>query len=236
MLRGRPARLEKNLHRRLRAFCNPKVVTILSHRGYWHLPREKNSPAAFARSFAAGFGTETDLRDCNGALVIAHDPAGADAMPARDCLALHAAQAAGTPLALNIKADGLVPLLASLLAEFSPKDYFCFDMSVPETRRYLTAGLPVFVRQSDCEPEPLFLDRAAGVWADAFGDDRWITREALSRHLDAGRRVCVVSPELHGRDPQPLWERLQGTALTGSRELLLCTDRPAEAKNFFSTP
>ncbi len=211
-------------------------MKILSHRGYWQAPGEKNCAVAFARSFAAGFGTETDVRDRNGMLVIAHNPAEPSALPARDCLALHAAHAAGTPLALNIKADGLVPLLASLLAEFSPRDFFCFDMSAPETRRYLSAGLPVFTRQSDCEPEPLFADQAAGIWADAFGDDCWITREALLRHLDAGRRVCVVSSELHGRNPQPLWDRLQATGLTGSHELLLCTDRPAEARNFFSTP
>ena len=211
-------------------------MRILSHRGCWRSPAEKNAVTAFSDSFALGFGTETDLRDRLGTLVIAHDPADASAMAARDFFALHARHHPALPLALNIKSDGLAPLLAPLLEEFSPPDFFCFDLSAPETRRYLAAGLPVFARQSDCEPEPLFLNQAAGIWADAFLDDGWITREALARHLDAGRRVCVVSPELHGRDPQPLWARLAATDLVQSKDFLLCTDRVHDAHQLFFAP
>ena len=48
-------------------------MIIISHRGYWKEPAEKNQPVAFHRSFDLGFGTETDLRDNTGQLVIAHD-------------------------------------------------------------------------------------------------------------------------------------------------------------------
>ena len=34
---------------------------------------EKNSSTAFDRSFSLNFGTETDIRDFNGDLVISHD-------------------------------------------------------------------------------------------------------------------------------------------------------------------
>ena len=48
-------------------------MRIISHRGYWNTPAEKNTIHAFQRSFALGFGTETDIRDLKGELVISHD-------------------------------------------------------------------------------------------------------------------------------------------------------------------
>ena len=50
-------------------------MEILSHRGYWQCPEEKNQEVAFSRSFDLGFGCETDLRDYGGEIVISHDMA-----------------------------------------------------------------------------------------------------------------------------------------------------------------
>lgn len=208
-------------------------MKLLSHRGWWNLPPEQNTPEAFARSFRAGHGLETDVRDRDRALVIAHDPPGTDAPAFANLLDLHQANGPGLTLALNIKADGLAPLLAATLAARPIHDYFCFDMSAPEMRRYAAAGLRFFTRQSDIEPEPLMLDQAAGVWIDAFEHD-WIGPDVIARHLDAGRRVCVVSPELHRRDPRPLWERLRATPRHASQDFMLCTDLITQASTFFS--
>jgi len=41
-------------------------MLVISHRGYWKELAEKNRPIAFERSFALGFGTETDIRDYKG--------------------------------------------------------------------------------------------------------------------------------------------------------------------------
>ena len=48
-------------------------MQILSHRGFWKNLSERNTKVAFERSFNAGFGTETDLRDICGKIVISHD-------------------------------------------------------------------------------------------------------------------------------------------------------------------
>jgi hypothetical protein len=48
-------------------------VKIISHRGAWLEASEKNTEIAFRRSFDRGFGVETDVRDCAGELVIAHE-------------------------------------------------------------------------------------------------------------------------------------------------------------------
>lgn len=200
-------------------------MRILSHRGWWRAPHEKNTPAAFRRTLAGGYGTETDVRDLAGRLVVSHDPAGPDAMAWDDLLALF--HGTGLPLAVNVKADGLAGLLA---AAFADRDiaWFAFDMSGPETVRYAAAGVPFYTRHSDVEREPILYAEASGVWLDAFRHD-WFDCSVIARHLDAGKAVCVVSPELHGRDPRPVWERLSGLPDGAT----LCTDLPDEAAQVF---
>lgn len=204
-------------------------MLILSHRGYWRAAAEKNTPAAFARSFHLGFGTETDLRDLAGQLVVAHDPAPAGALPAEVLFGVYHGVGADLPLALNVKADGLHKLLPPLLERFAVTNYFVFDMSVPDALGWLKIGAPTFTRHSDVEPHPPYYARAAGVWLDGFAGDWW-TPDTVRTHLDAGKRVCVVSPDLHGRDPRAAWDALAASDVRTHPDLMLCTDRPEDAK------
>ena len=208
-------------------------MRILSHRGFWLEPGEKNTPGAFQRSFGAGFGTETDIRDLDGTLVIAHDPPRQGALTAEAMFQMHRAADPSLPLALNVKADGLQPMLAALLERFAPAEAFVFDMSIPDTLHWLKLGVPVYTRLSDVEPEPLLADRAAGIWLDAFHFDWW-DAATIARQLDAGRRVCIVSPDLHRRDHRPVWDKLAAADdVAGSDDVMLCTDFPQDAKEFF---
>ena len=52
----------------------PNNMQLLAHRGLWNRPEEKNSLQALTASFNLGIGVETDIRDCDGSLVISHDP------------------------------------------------------------------------------------------------------------------------------------------------------------------
>lgn len=207
-------------------------MRILSHRGYWLDQAERNTEAAFARSFALGFGTETDLRDHEGRLVVAHDPPMGGEMPIEALLAL--LPDPDMMLAVNIKADGLAAMLATAMRDAGHRAWFTFDMSVPDMVAHRRLGLPYFVRASDFEPEPgpLAAD-AAGVWLDAFGAEWWdaATVQALAAATRGGQ-VCVVSPELHGRAPQAAWRALRPVAdIPG---LMLCTDLPEHAARFFA--
>jgi hypothetical protein len=71
-------------------------------------------------------------------------------------------------------------------------------MSIPDTRAYFKAGIPVFTRVSEVERNPAWLEQSAGVWLDAF-ESEWYGMTDILSLLRAGKRVCVVSSELHGR-------------------------------------
>lgn len=207
-------------------------MIIISHRGYWKSAAEKNTPAAFARSFQLGFGAETDLRDFAGRLVISHDPPGLDALPADALFEIHVAANGKLPLALDIKSDGLQPFVKEILEHFQPADHFVFDMSIPDALGYLAAGIPVFTRHSEFERQPAFYEKAAGVWMDGFETD-WMREVDIHGHLKAGKRVCIVSPELHGRNHLEIWQRLAAMPCASDPRLMLCTDFPEEARDLF---
>jgi hypothetical protein len=207
-------------------------MKILSHRGYWRSPEEKNLRPAFERSFSLGFGTETDIRDLAGSLVISHDMPGEGVLTARELFEIHQRTSASACLALNIKADGLQVPLAALIEEYAIEDYFLFDMSIPDALVCLRHGLKCFTRQSEYEPDPAFYSRAEGVWIDGFHGEWW-DETLIKRHLDAGKKVCIVSPELHRRSHQPFWDILADWSVRFHPALMLCTDLPEDATAHF---
>jgi glycerophosphoryl diester phosphodiesterase len=211
-------------------------MLVLAHRGWWSDPQEKNTRAAFAKAFAAGYGIETDVRDQAGRLVISHDPpfVGEDLMSFDALLALRATAEPLGPLAINIKADGLHEPVMEALERFRVANYFLFDMAVPDAIGYIRRDACVFTRHSEFEPTPAYYDAAAGVWLDCFERD-WITPETIERHLAAGKKVTLVSPELHRRDHAPAWRAWKEVAAAASRDgaLSLCTDFPDQADRYF---
>ncbi len=206
-------------------------MPIISHRGYWKKAEEKNTAIAMERSFSMGFGTETDIRDYKGELVISHDIADESAMPLRQFLDIYSKHDKNLYLALNVKADGLQGKLKILLEEHDIKNYFVFDMSVPDGLGYLKQNLNTFTRQSEYEKEPSFYDQAYGVWLDCFNGD-WIDHQIIAKHLSNQKMVCVVSPDLHKREYLAAWEKYR--PICRENNFILCTDYPEEAKNFFN--
>ena len=203
---------------------------IISHRGHWNVPEEKNTETAFCRSFTLGFGTETDVRDCMGKLVISHDMPSSKEMTLLEFLSF----TGGTklPLAINIKSDGLANLLKLEMAGYERSSWFVFDMSIPDMRDHLRVGNPVFARMSEVEREPAWFEQVEGIWLDSF-DGEWFDCALISNLLDQQKKVCVVSSELHGRDQANLWAMLHSFAQND--HLILCTDCPERAQKYFLT-
>lgn len=208
-------------------------MIFLSHRGLWKTRNEQNTLRAFDWAWESGFGIETDIRDALGTLVISHDPPIGRYTLVQDFFAFYQARECQVPLALNIKADGLQKPLKELLQKYHIENYFVFDMSVPDALEYLDAGFKVFTRQSEYEILPSFYEEASGVWIDCFLTD-WVDEDPLAYHLGKGKPVCLVSPELHNRDHLPFWRGLKERAVVKDARLMLCTDYPEEAKDFFN--
>jgi hypothetical protein len=209
-------------------------MVILSHRGYWSQPQEKNTLMAFQRSFTSGFGTELDLRDYCGNLVVSHDIADSACPAFSDVLELYRAHGKGVCLAINIKADGLQRPLLNMLNTYCVENYFVFDMSIPDAIGYLNHRMNYFTRQSEFETIPSLYRQAAGVWMDEF-DDHWITAQHIQPHLADGKKVCIVSAELHGRAHSAAWSDYKKMANGSHMErFMLCTDLPQEAKEYFN--
>ncbi|WP_032621084.1 phosphodiesterase, partial [Pseudomonas avellanae] len=175
-----------------------------------------------------GFGTETDVRDVAGQLVISHDmPVGGE-LTLDGLLDIMAGR--NLPLAINVKADGMALALKKTFARYGHSNWFVFDMAVPDMRSYLDEEVITYSRLSDVEPSPAWLERAAGVWLDGF-DGEWFSNQVIGDLLSQGKQVCVVSPELHGRDCMALWQQL--VEFRSENRLTLCTDTPADAAIFF---
>lgn len=202
-------------------------MKLLAHRGIWHTLEEKNTRNALSLALTSGWGIETDIRDLNGELVISHDMPLTGALPLEAFLCDYSKSSSQAMLALNIKADGLSKPLLALLEKYSINRYFCFDMSIPETLNYLSTGLNTYVRVSEYEQNDVLLGKSHGIWFDGFKSLTFNSNNT-QRWLLSGKGVCVVSPELHGRDPSAFWHSLKELPfeLLMHPNFMLCTDHP----------
>ena len=205
-------------------------MQILSHRGLWHSQEEKNTKEAFIRSFNAGLGTETDLRDICGKIIISHDMPKGNEISFEEVLQIMDGR--NLPLALNIKADGQAMAIKELLSKYKHTNYFTFDMSIPDMVVQFDANLKVFTGRSDILAEAVLLDKAEGVWLDSFYSD-WFTSGDIDQLLEQKKKICIVSADLHKREIAKQWEIIKHCRGFDSNDLLLCTDKPMEAKEFF---
>lgn len=207
-------------------------MRILAHRGYWNSKVEKNSSDAIRNALENGYSFESDVRDYMGKLVLSHNIADDSAMDAEKVFQwLHEFDDAFC-FAINIKADGLQDLLYNCLIRYDIDNYFAFDMSVPQMIEFRERGIKFFTRLSEVEKEPCLYEDASGVWVDGFWSVNWITKDLIEGFMEDGKDVCLVSPELHGREYMPFWNMIREWEIDMDK-LLLCTDFPDEAKEVF---
>lgn len=207
-------------------------INIIAHRGFWLQPGEKNSVTAFRRALQHGFGIETDFRDFIGELVISHDLPSGQATKAKEFIDLYSLQPVTAPIALNIKSDGLHDLVREFIALAQFSNVFAFDMSVPDMRGYLKNELAIFTRLSEYESHPVFLDNCQGVWLDAFECD-WYDADTINSLVIVGKKVAIVSPELHGRSHTFIWDLIRANNFHQNELISICTDLPMQAREYF---
>jgi hypothetical protein len=207
-------------------------MEIISHRGYWLEKNEKNSLIAFKNSLKFGIVTENDFRDYNGQIVISHDIPKSDCILAEDFFDLYNQHSCTGSIAINIKSDGLQEPINNLLLKYNIKNYFTFDMSIPDTISFKDYGMNFFSRQSEFEKEPVFYDECNGIWLDSF-KSQWFDFTLIDKHLKNNKIVSFVSPELHNRDYIQFWAFMKNSEIHKLDNCILCTDVPEKAKDFF---
>ena len=171
------------------------------------------------------YGIEVDIRSQGNKLITHHDPF----MQGTSFEQWIAEYQHGT-LILNVKEEGLEARLIDLLQAHNIDDYFFLDQSFPFLVKWSMAGEHrCAVRVSEYESIATALKLAGKidwVWVDCF------SRFPLDFHdtqrlKDAGFRLCLVSPELHGRNAE--FEIPQLSSLLQDRTIkvdAICTKRP----------
>jgi hypothetical protein len=107
-------------------------------------------------------------------------------------------------------------------------------MAVPDAIVSLQVGLICYTRQSEYEGKPAFYEQASGVWLDEFYED-WITIDHIKKHLQNKKQICIVSPDLHKRDPNLKWATYkQLSTIHDLSHVILCTDIPEKAEEYIN--
>ena len=171
------------------------------------------------------YGIEVDIRSHGERLIIHHD-----AFVAGECFEQWLDAYRHSTLILNVKEEGLEKRLIDLMRTKGIDDYFFLDQSFPFLVKWSKAGLRrCAVRVSEFESIDTAMTlagRVDWVWVDCFshfplsGDD-------ARRLKQAGFKLCLVSPELQGRDAET--EIPQLAALLHERQIVadaVCTKRP----------
>jgi len=171
------------------------------------------------------YGIEVDIRSLGEQLIIHHDPF-VTGENFEDWLEAFQHKT----LILNVKEEGLEARLIALMKSKGIDDYFFLDQSFPFLVKWAAAGEHrCAVRVSEFESIETALTLAGKVdwvWVDCF--TRFpLSQEGALRLKKAGFKLCLVSPELQGREAQTEIPLLIN--LLNDREILadaVCTKRP----------
>ena len=191
-------------------------MQIIAHR--------KNTIAELSQT-PTEFGIEVDIRSWCKELTIHHDPfvKGEDF---REWLNHYQHQM----LILNVKEEGLEAELIELMKEHSISNYFFLDQSFPFLVKWVKLGekrLAVRVSEYESINTALSLkDKAEWIWVDCFTHFPLSSDEAIQLK-EAQFKLCLVSPELQGRNAEfeipALKELLRTRNITADA---VCTKRP----------
>lgn len=208
-------------------------MEIVAHRGCWYSEEEKNTKESLIRAFEKRFGIETDIRDRNGQLVISHNISNTSSILLEEILQKYKEINSNVVLELNIKADGIQEMLQEIMYKYEINNYFVFDMSIPEMVISKAIGINFFTRNSDIEEQCVLYEDAEGVWLDSFYIENWLTPEIIQNHLNKGKKISIISPEIHGFSNFSVWEMLKKYKFHKNNRVYLCTDLPIKAKEYF---
>ena len=146
------------------------------------------------------FGVEVDIRTRGKDLIINHDPYKEGEL-FKEWLEFYD----HSLLILNVKEDGLEEELLDLLDKKEIKNYFFLDQAMPSLIKYALLGeRKCAIRISEFESLETvnnFAGKLDWVWMDCF-TKFIITKDMEKRLHDLNFKICLVSPELQGRNAE----------------------------------
>lgn len=171
------------------------------------------------------YGVEVDIRSEGAQLIIHHDP-----FVAGEIFDTWINAYQHGTLILNVKEEGLEARLISLMQSKGIDNYFFLDQSFPFLVKWSRAReRRCAVRVSEFESIDTALTLAGKVdwvWVDCFTEFPLSGQDAR-RLKGVGFKLCLVSPELQGRDAKI--EIPQLASLLKERNIVadaICTKRP----------
>ncbi|WJV54601.1 phosphatidylinositol-specific phospholipase C/glycerophosphodiester phosphodiesterase family protein [Prodigiosinella aquatilis] len=170
-------------------------------------------------------GVEVDIRSESGRLVIHHDPF----VVGEDFDTWAAAYRHGT-LILNVKEEGLEQEVLGCMSRHNITNFFFLDQSFPFIVKWANMGEPrCAVRVSEFESVETALTLAGRidwVWVDCFTHFP-LALVDYQRLKEAGFRLCLVSPELQGRNAETEIPRMRDLIAKKCMTMdAICTKKP----------
>jgi hypothetical protein len=110
-------------------------------------------------------------------------------------------------IVLNLKEEGLENRILNILRKFRIENYFFLDQSFPFMVKTLRSQEKrVAIRVSDLESSKTIYNLVKRniplpqwIWVDSFSGD-WSHLSDLMVNRPADMKICLASPELHGRE------------------------------------
>lgn len=144
------------------------------------------------------YGVELDIRDSGNDLIIVHNP-----FEMGENFEEYLKHYKHRTMIVNVKSERIEHKIEELLKKYDIKDYFFLDSSIPMIYLLSNQGNTNFaVRFSELEPIELSLamkNRVKWVWVDCFSKLP-INKENYKLLKDNNYKLCLVSPELQGRE------------------------------------
>jgi len=171
------------------------------------------------------YGVEIDIRSWGDELIINHDP-----FVKGESLDAWISEYRHGTLILNVKEEGLEARLIELMRSSGIEDYFFLDQSFPFLVKWAKTGEQrCAVRISEFESIETVLTlsgKVKWVWVDCF--TRFPLRNDDAKRLMASDfKLCLVSPELQGRDGAVEIPQLAMLLVErGIQADAICTKRP----------
>ena len=145
------------------------------------------------------YGVEIDLRDAlDGTIYIAHDP-----FTAGENFEAYLRYYQHGMMILNVKSERIEFKVLELIKKYGIEKYFFLDSSFPMIHTLAKSGeRKIALRYSEFEGLDTLLmmqGRVDWVWVDCF-TELPIDHELFLQLKKMGYKLCLVSPELQGRD------------------------------------